>query len=180
MFYRCISDDLQVALTLSQHAEALFALTDENRTYLKEWLPWLGAVTTVDATRRFIDLTLDNFAKGTALHEVLLYQGEIVGVLGFNTIDKTNGIGRIGYWLGEAYTRRGLMTAAVADLLLLGFQELQLQRVEIRCATENRRSRAIPERLGFQFEGTLRSVERVGQRLHSHAVYGLLRSEFLS
>ena len=178
MFYRRISEDLQVALTLPQHAEALFDLTDRNRTYLKAWLPWLDATKSASDTKRFIESNLESFAKGTALNEVLLYQGSIAGVLGFNEIDTFNGIGQVGYWLGEAYTRRGLMTVAVADLIHLGFEDLGLQRVEIRCATENWRSRAIPERLGFQHEGTLRNVERVGQRLHSHAVYGLLRSEF--
>ncbi|GAB2787570.1 GNAT family protein [Halomonas shantousis] len=177
MFYRYINDDLQVALTLPKHAEALFSLTDENRTYLKAWLPWLDDVKTANDTRRFIESNLESFASGTALHEVLLYQGHLVGVLGFNTIDNKNRIAQIGYWLGKAHVGKGLMTLAVDDLINLGFEELGLQRLEIRCATENFKSRAIPERLGFQHEGTLRSVEKVGEKTYSHAVYGLLRED---
>ncbi|MHB0774225.1 GNAT family N-acetyltransferase [Halomonas sp. WWR20] len=177
MFFRTIDAKSQVALTVPRHAQELFALTVQNREYLQVWLPWLDAVKDVSDTKRFIESNLESFAKGTALHEVLLYQGGIAGVLGFNRIDKASGIGHIGYWLGAAFTGRGLMTSAVADLIRLGFQDLGLQRVEIRCATQNVRSRAIPERLGFHHEGTLRNVERVGENLFSHAIYGLLCTE---
>jgi len=46
--------------------------------------------------------------------------------------------------------------------------------VEIRAATGNRRSRAIPERLGFAAEGTLRAAERLGERRLDHVVYAML------
>jgi L-amino acid N-acyltransferase YncA len=43
-------------------------------------------------------------------------------------------------------------------------------RVEIRAAPANARSRAIPERPGFTQEGTLRQVERVGDRYLDNVV----------
>jgi ribosomal-protein-serine acetyltransferase len=49
-----------------------------------------------------------------------------------------------------------------------------LQKVDIRCASGNRRSRAIPERLGFTHEGTLRQAERVYEAWFDHEVYALL------
>jgi hypothetical protein len=52
--------------------------------------------------------------------------------------------------------------------------EWDLNRVEIHAATENRRSRAIPERLGFRQEGVLRDYERVGDRYVDIVVYSLL------
>jgi RimJ/RimL family protein N-acetyltransferase len=50
-------------------------------------------------------------------------------------------------------------------------------RVEIRAAPENARSRAIPERLGFTQEGTLRQVERVGDRYLDNVVYAMLAED---
>ena len=52
------------------------------------------------------------------------------------------------------------MTAAVACLMDHAFDEWRLNRVEIGVGPDNRRSRAIPERLGFREEGVLRSAER--------------------
>jgi ribosomal-protein-serine acetyltransferase len=49
--------------------------------------------------------------------------------------------------------------------------------VEIHVGTENRKSRAIPERLGFQQEGVLRDYERVGDRYLDIVVYALLAEE---
>ena len=54
----------------------------------------------------------------------------------------------------------------------------ELNRVEIRAAPENRRSRAIPERLGFQREGVLRETERVGDRYLDEVVYGMIASDW--
>jgi hypothetical protein len=51
-------------------------------------------------------------------------------------------------------------------------------RVEIRAAPENARSRAIPERLGFTQEGTLRQVERVGDRYLDNVVYAMLAEDW--
>jgi len=45
-------------------------------------------------------------------------------------------------------------------------------------APENARSRAIPERLGFTQEGTLRQVERVGDRDLDNVVYAMLAEDW--
>jgi hypothetical protein len=98
----------------------------------------------------------------------------MAGVAGFNSLDRTNGIGYIGYWLGEEFTGKGIMTTVVRDLIEIGRSYYALQKVDIRCATRNSRSRAIPERLGFSHEGTLRRAERVYDQWLDHEVYALL------
>jgi ribosomal-protein-serine acetyltransferase len=66
------------------------------------------------------------------------------------------------------------MTRSVAALVRYAFEVYGLNRVEIRVGTENGRSRAIPERLGFSHEGTLHAAEWVSDRFIDHEVYGLL------
>jgi ribosomal-protein-serine acetyltransferase len=51
-------------------------------------------------------------------------------------------------------------------------------RVEVRAAPENARSRAIPERLSFTQEGTLRQVERVGDRYLDNVIYAMLAEDW--
>ena len=69
------------------------------------------------------------------------------------------------------------MTMSVKEMISIGFSDFELNRIEIRCATENVKSRAIPERLGFTQEGTLRSAARIEGGYLDMVVYGLLKSE---
>jgi ribosomal-protein-serine acetyltransferase len=64
---------------------------------------------------------------------------------------------------------------ALVDQALIGWG---LNRVEIRAAPENQRSRAIPERLGFREEGVLREAEHVGDRFLDSVVYGMLAADW--
>jgi ribosomal-protein-serine acetyltransferase len=86
----------------------------------------------------------------------------------------------LGYWLGERHQKKGLMTSACRAYVAHAFEELGLNRVEVRAAVMNERSRAVPVRLGFTHEGTIRQVERLHDRFVDHAVYGLIREEWRS
>jgi ribosomal-protein-serine acetyltransferase len=144
-----ISDSHGLRLLQLVDAEELFALTDENRSYLRQWLPWLDLITQVDDTRSFIARTLKHFADREALVAAICYGGKIVGLIGFNRIEQWDRIGYIGYWLAESHTGKGIMTKSCESLINYGFTTLKLDRIVITCATENHRSRAIPLRLGF-------------------------------
>jgi ribosomal-protein-serine acetyltransferase len=70
------------------------------------------------------------------------------------------------------------MTEAVRALTTLAFDEWRLNRIEIRVATENERSAAVPERLGFVREGVLRQVERHADGFKDNVVYSMLSEEW--
>jgi len=177
MFFRHLHNEIKLSLSIPQYADELFELTDRNRDFLKQWLPWLDAVTRPSDTKAFIEMQLSLFQRGEALHITIFYRDKIAGVLGYNRIDQANDIGYIGYWLAQEYNGRGIMTESVKDLVELGFNYYSLNRIEIRCAVDNLKSRAIPERLGFKQEGIIRGAEKVYGRHLDHVVYGLLRHE---
>jgi len=80
----------------------------------------------------------------------------------------------IGYWLRTRYEGRGLMTEAVTALTAFACETLGLVRVEIRCDPRNVRSAAIPERLGYVYEGILHNDCRdPAGHLRDTAVYAL-------
>lgn len=174
MFYRTINDQTRIALSVPQYAEELFALTDKDRTMLRKWLPWLDRTTEAENTRSFLIEQLKLFADSKALHATIFHNDSIAGVVGFNTIDSSNKAGHIGYWLGAAFQGKGIMTSCVNELMAIGQASFSLDRFEIRCALENTKSRAIPERLGFENEGTIRHAERVNENWYDHVVYGKL------
>ena len=174
MFFRKINPDLKLSLSIPQYAEELFKLTDRNRAFLQQWLPWLDRVQKQSDTEKFLSEQLLRFQQGEALHITIFYQGKIAGVVGYNQLDRFNNIGHLGYWLGKEYNGRGIMTQSVKDLIEVGREYYHLNRVDIRCAVENNRSRQIPERLGFKQEGIIRKAEKLTDRYVDHVVYGLI------
>ena len=177
MFFRRINDDTGLSLSVPRYADELFALTDRNREFLRQWLPWLDRVQEPSDLREFIEGRLLLFQRGEALELTIFHRDTIAGAVGYSKIDQANDVGHIGYWLGEEYNGRGIMTESVRDLVKLGFEYYGLNRIEIRCEPENQRSRAVPERLGFKLEGTIRQGAKLYDRYADHAVYGLLMGE---
>jgi ribosomal-protein-serine acetyltransferase len=160
-------------------ARELFALTESNREHLRAWLPWVDAVTAEQDTLAFLETVAARREAGLGPQFAILHSRAIAGVVGFRTLDRYNGIGEIGYWLAQSHQGRGIMTACCRFLVRYAFLTLDLNRIEIAAATGNRRSRAIPERLGFKLEGILRSREKVNGKHVDHAMYSLLRSELV-
>jgi ribosomal-protein-serine acetyltransferase len=159
-------------------ADELYRLIDANRAHLAPWLPWVAGHTR-EATLEFIRVTQQQAAANDGFQAALVSEGEIVGVAGFPGVNWPHGSTTIGYWLSERYQGRGLMTAAVRDLVEHAFGEWDPHRGEIRAAIENVRSRRIPERLGFREEGVLREAERIGERYNDLAVYAILAPEWV-
>lgn len=161
-----------------EDCDSLFALTDSNRKYLRDWLPWLDACCSAGDTLNFIEHSKKQFDAGEALHTCVHYRGEIAGMIGFHRFDWNNRSTSIGYWLAQNLQGKGIITQSCRLLLAFAFVELGLNRVEIRCAAANRRSRSVPERLGFRNEGTVRDGEWLYDRFVDMVVYGMLAHEW--
>ena len=157
-------------------AEELHAVIERNRARLAQWISW-ASEQTLDDTRAFISRARAMEQDDTGLSRAILAAGRLAGVVGV-TVDPANDSAAIGYWIDAASEGNGAVTAAVGALVDDSFQRWQLTRVEIRADVENRASRAVAERLGFQLEGVLRQSYRVGDgRYSDDAVYSLLASD---
>ncbi|ETP70477.1 hypothetical protein G159_01635 [Planococcus glaciei CHR43] len=178
MFIHKIDDELALKLPELKDAERIFELTDSSREYLKEWLPWVDFTAKVEDTQDFIKAGRSNFAEGKTLNAAILFEGEIVGMGGFNSISQANKAASIGYWLAPQYQGHGIMTRVVKAFTEYAFDELKLNRVEIRAAVGNQKSRSIPERLGYVEEGAIRQAEWLYDHYVDHFVYGMLAEEW--
>ncbi len=158
-------------------AEDLYATVDANRDHLARWMPW-AAGQTLEGTLGFIRSTRRQLASNDGFQTAIVEDGRIIGMVGFHGVSWDRRSTSIGYWLAEAAQGRGIMTRAVRALADYAFTVWELDRIEIRAAVDNKRSRSIPERLGFRQEGVLRKAELVGDRYVDHAVYATLASEW--
>lgn len=163
--------DLQLKAVTPEDAAALFALVDANRSYLRQWLPWLDFNTEVAHSAAFIAESCTLMSAGTGLVSLIYHQGELVGTIGYNSIDREISRAEIGYWLAQHAQGRGIMTRCAAALTAYAFDTLDLETVHIAAAVENLGSRAIPERLGFEYTGIKADAEELYGRKVDHAVY---------
>ena len=171
------TDGVYLRLLDETDARELHGLIEANRAYLARWLPW-AASQTFDDTFDFIRRTRSQLSDNDGFQTAIVLDQGIVGVIGYHGVDWSNRSTRIGYWLDEGHQGRGTMTAAVRLLLDHALPVWQLNRVEVRAAAENRRSRAIPERLGFRQEGTLRQAELVDGRYLDSVMYSMLAADW--
>ena len=80
--------------------------------------------------------------------------------------------------MGEGFQGNGIMTNSCRALIGILFTEYNLNRVEIQVAPQNLKSRAIPERLGFQSEGFRRQAEWLYDHYVDHIIYGMLAQDW--
>jgi ribosomal-protein-serine acetyltransferase len=173
-----VDETLELVLLEPRHAPLLFAVIDENRAHLRRWLPWVDNTRTVGDSLGWVHATLDQFARGMSLNVGLFTRGALAGICGYHTIDWANRRTSIGYWLASAHQGKGIMTRAVRALTTHAFVALQLNRLEIRAALDNKKSRAVPERLGYKSEGQCRQAEWLYDHFVDHAIYGMLAREW--
>jgi ribosomal-protein-serine acetyltransferase len=174
-----VDTDITLRELYEKDAETLFQVADTNRAYLRAWLPWLDQNKSVESTLTFIQHNKQLSKSDSAVVFGIWYRHELAGVISFNVIDTTNHFAIIGYWLAEKFQGNGITTKACAKLVEDALITRKLNRVEIHCAVENQKSRAIPERLGFTFEGILRQKEFIYDHYKDLRVYSLLAQDYI-
>ncbi|WP_040952717.1 GNAT family N-acetyltransferase [Gorillibacterium massiliense] len=180
MFSHIISDDLHLEILEIRHSEELFSLCDNNRDYLREWLPWVDETVSVKHSKDFIQFSLNLFANNNGFSAGIFYKDNLVGCIGLNSIDWPNKKTSIGYWLAEEHQGKGIMTRVCKVIINYVFRDLALNRVEIRAAKQNLKSRAIPEKLNFINEGIVRQAEWLYDHYVDHVIYGMLIEDWKS
>ncbi|QDU55719.1 GNAT family N-acetyltransferase [Aeoliella mucimassa] len=178
MFSYQLDSDTTLELLAPRHAQELYRVVDENRDHLRPWLGWVEETKSVSDVQGFIRAVQTQVGGNSGFQTAIRHKGDLAGMIGMHGIQWTHRSSSIGYWLAKRLQGQGIMTRACSAYLRHCFGELGLHRMEIRCATDNERSRAIPERLGFTNEGTLRDAEWVTNRFVSHVVYGLLSKDW--
>ncbi|MCG8454830.1 MAG: GNAT family N-acetyltransferase [Holophagales bacterium] len=164
-----------------EDAEQLAAVIPPNKAHLSASMPWVhqepmalpARLTLLKGMRANFDLGQDftygifdrrsaSYIGGTGLHPR-------IGPLALE----------MGYWIAKPFEGRGFVTESVTALVHVAFELMEARRLEVRCNPVNRRSRAIPERMGFHLDGVLREGGIGGDgELEDRMVWSLLASEY--
>lgn len=102
--------------------------------------------------------------------------GEAVGGIGLELQeDVARYSAELGYWLGETYWGRGIMTAAVSRFTEYAFHTFDLCRVYALVFETNPASRRVLERAGYTLEGRLRRAVYKNGRFLDQYLYAVSR-----
>jgi len=134
-------------------AKDIYETINNQRDYLRKWLPFIDNTKSIADSENFINSIYCEPAERQELVFVIHYNYKFAGLIGFKGTDKANRKTEIGYWLSESYQKNGIVTESLKFLINYAFEELDINRIQIRCATGNLPSKNIPKRLNFEFEG---------------------------
>jgi ribosomal-protein-serine acetyltransferase len=163
-----------------EHAPALALLVQQNVEHLRTFLPGVTNLSSVEAAKNHLWLAVERAAKTEVFEWHLFLGGTLCGAVRLKDIDENDRKAKFGYFIGQQFTGKGLVTSAVRSVLEYCFGHLNLNRIELRCAAENERSKRVAERLGFVREGILREEEFLDGAFVDLHVYGLLGRDFKS
>lgn len=173
-----LSSEVVLRVLRPAEAGALYSLVEQNRAHLRKWLPWVDGMNSVGKERAFLESLYRSYQQGGGFNYGIRYRGCLVGLIGFHGFDPINRVTSLGYWLGEAYCGRGIMRLAVRGCVDYALRDRGMNRLFIRVATGNERSRRIPETLGFVHEGVQREAEWLYDRFVDLAVFSMLAREW--
>lgn len=159
-------------------ASDIFEAIDGQRGYLRTWLPFVDFTQKVEDSEQYIKSVIDAPQEHRDLVFTIRYDDRLVGLVGFKDTDWPNRKTEIGYWISERYQKKGIVTESVRRLMSYAFDNMAMNRIQIRCAAGNIRSKRIPQRLGFTLEGVERDGELlVGGVFTDLEVYSILKRE---
>ena len=84
----------------------------------------------------------------------------------------------IGYCIGKPWWGRGIMTEALGAMLAFFFEQVGVNRVELRHDPNNPGSGAVMRKCGLRFEGIMRQADWNNQGICDAAWYAMLRKDW--
>ena len=175
MLRHLINPGLELRQLQLADAPALFAVVEDHRSALREWLPWVDATNKVADSTAYIKGTLRDFKETRAFTCGIWSMGRLAGVIGHNRIDWANRIGFPAYWIAPDSQGQGIMTQCFRAVIDDSFTQLKVKQIVIAVATGNLRAQKIPEKLGFKKVSTLKKAEWLYDHHVDHFVYSLAK-----
>jgi RimJ/RimL family protein N-acetyltransferase len=178
--YRIETKRLLVRCYNPSDAPLLAESVTENMEHLRPWMPWVHSEPEpIEEKIARLKMFRGNFDLG---------QNYIYGIFNPEDTKLLGGTGlhprlgpeelEIGYWIHKDYVNQGLVTESTAALIKVAFELIHVHRIEIHCDPANVASAAIPRKLGFLHEGTLRAKTRFLDGWSDSMVWGLLETDY--
>lgn len=135
---------------------------------------------TLEDAKKFIENCI-NSNKSKQLCLAIDVNGESIGGIGVFRMDDVYCMSaELGYWLGEPFWSKGIMSNAIRQICKMAFHQFDIIRIYAEPFASNIASRKVLEKAGFQLEGILRKSVLKNGNIDDSCLYSLLRDDVIS
>jgi ribosomal-protein-alanine N-acetyltransferase len=150
---------------------------------LRDILAWeedTSAQTNDVAAQKFLDYCFREYReRGTGPWGIQLKEtGAIVGNCGFPDIVLKKLCGEVNYYIASRHRGKGLAPEALQALLLWGFRQIGLTRIQARCEPDNSSSERVMQKAGMKFEGWIENVPSLKDSGPKQKLYAIQGNDF--
>lgn len=180
--YRIETERLVIRCYDPKDAPLLQKSIQESLEHLRPWLPWIK--TEPEELKVKIERLRMFRAKFDSSEEYIYgvfdpKETELIGGTGLHPRVGLKAF-EIGYWVNVNHTKKGYAAEFSAALTKVAFEIENVIRVEIHCDPANHKSAAIPQKLEYVHEATLRSrSENIDGELIDSMVWSITKEEYL-
>ena len=160
----------------TSHAQSLYNLIEQDRSELSRFLPWANEINALQDELAFIKLMRSETAEYKKLALVILVNNQPAGMVDLHDIKLKHQSAEIGYWLGQKYQGKGIMTESVKRLVQISFSNLSLHRLNLLADHRNKASRAIAQRLKFDHVALLKDEVKYHGQFCDMDLYTVINS----
>jgi RimJ/RimL family protein N-acetyltransferase len=160
--YSIVTNRLVLRCWNPPDAGLLSQAIEESLDHLRSWMPWAHLEpTSLDQRISHLRSFRSNFDSDVDFVYGIfdLQESRVLGGTGLHPRVGESAL-EIGYWIHKDFTHQGLATETAAVLTRAAFEIHAVNRVEIHCDPGNEYSAAVPRKLGFTLEATLRQRTR--------------------
>jgi len=178
--YRILTPRLCIRCWHPADAARLKAAVDASREHLSPWMPWAHHETTLQDQINRLRRVRGEFDLGKDFTYAIFSRDEsqVLGSTGLHT--RRGAYAReIGYWIHVDYIGKGYATETASALTKVAFEIDGVDRVEIHCDPANLASAAVPKKLGYTHEATLRRRSHWSEeRIEDSMIWTLFASDY--
>jgi len=172
-----IGAGLQLGPLCSDDAEPFAQAVGAEVDHLTRWLPHIAKLSTSAAVVAHLGRTKPFVANRCWQDLTIRDNDKIVGFISLYNVDRHDLLARVGYWVAQSHTGRGIARRAITRLCDFAFEDYGLHRLELEIALDNLPSLAVAEGAGFRLEGQLRGRFARGASFIDGALYARIRGD---
>jgi len=173
-----VDEYISLRLPSTEDAKMLFKSVEENRFYLREWLPWVDSIVSLQDEINFILTSRKNHIQGDSGLWLIIENNHLIGALSLNWIDWNNNSCGIGYWISQEKSGNGIITSSCRSLINHLIENNNLHRFVIEAGINNIASRKVAENLGMRLEGINKDRAIINEKYVDHAMYAITAPEW--